>query len=95
MRDFERNQFLRQFHGSDAHHKGVDPITFQRITELRKFLFKWGGGWISENDCAITAATAGAQWELRIRDAKKKQHAAGVESLSPLKNLILPKGTTI
>lgn len=91
MKDFEKNQFLRQFHGSEAHHKGVDPVTFERITEMRKLLFKWGGGWISEHDCAITAATCGAQWEMRIRDAKAKQKpfTPGVES--PLNSLILPR----
>lgn len=88
MRDFERNQFLRQFHGSEAHHKGVDPRTFAFITHMRKLLMRWGDGWISEHDCAITAATAGAQWELKIQDAKKKQGAIKPES--PLNNLVLP-----
>lgn len=89
MRDFERNQFLRQFHGSGAHHKGVDPRTFRFITLMRELLFKWGDGWIPEKDCAITAATAGAQWEMRVRDAKKKQGA--IKPGSPLNNLILPE----
>lgn len=83
-----KNQFLRHYFDGGASAEKLPPpdaATKKFISDLRKLLYRYADGWISEEQCAITAGTAAAQWDIRIRNERAKSRPA-----SPLDNLILP-----
>lgn len=84
MPSLEKNQFLRKYFGSEARRDGVSPRTMEFTRKMLALLKEYADGWISEDECAVTAATAGAQWEMQ----KLKHKAAARPSV--LSGLVLP-----
>lgn len=81
MPSMEKNQFLRQFHGSGQQRDPVTPRTMRFITKMRKLLQEHAEGLISEEECAITAATAAAQWEMKKRERRRTAQPSVLDSL--------------